>query len=274
MDPHRRRAVVVMALANAGHFAAYEIARSAIMALFTSNRHNGGTTGLAGSAASAMALATGLVSPVSVGLWYAHRFVFDRHGPRRALAYTSLAYVASIAGTALLLKWFQPPAAAAAATSLGPESASAASMVVLAMHQWFNESRRRGLEQLAIVFLFVVKNAFVQLLSAQHWSFITSVLASSGGRGGGSRDAATTSSTDQWTSIIAGLASVAATLAGWLVTPLIQVLGRQERQAHSTLDSAATDTSALTGLLLVAASLLGLTAMLSDHAYRIAQQVR
>jgi hypothetical protein len=270
MDPHRRRAVVAMALANAGHFAAYEIARSAIMALFTSNRHNGGTAGLANSAASAMALATGLVSPVSVGLWYAHRFVFDRRGPRRALACTSMAYVASIAGTAMLLKWFQLPTAA---TTLGP--ASTASAVVLTMRQWFNESRRRGLEQLAIVFLFVVKNAFVQLLSAQHWSFITSVLSSSSG--GGSRDSDTTSSTDQWTSIIAGLASVAATLSGWLVTPLIHVLGRQqERHTHSTPDSAtaANDTTALTGLLLVAASLLGLTAILSDHAYRIAQKVR
>jgi hypothetical protein len=229
-------AVGYMTLANALHFGAYELARSAIMALFTSDN-----TGFANTAA--VTLSTGLVSPFAVAVLYAHRRVFDRHGPRRSLLYTTIAYAVSMSMTAVVLRW----------------------CATLEQQQPMSDLPKR-ISQCWIVFLFVAKNAFVQLLTAQHWSFLTTVLLSSSSVPAGAT----------WTPVIAGIASVAATAAGWLVSPLVGILS--SRPTTSTMDntnnSNHSNNDGLTGLLLVASAVMMLTSYCSDEAYRIAQEVR
>lgn len=220
-------AVAYMTLANALHFGAYELARSAVMALFTSNR-----TATASASTSAMALATGLVSPVCVVMLYGHRRVFDAHGPRRSLLYTTLAYAACLSATAVVLQW-----------AMSNEVIEEEAML-----------RRRRVSQVAIVFLFVVKNAFVQLLAAQHWSFLTSVLSSFSEKSAG-----------QLTPVIAGIGSVTAAVSGWLLSPLLKLLSQKSNSSSST--------NGLIGLLNVAAGIMVLTAFCSDEAYRVAQKV-
>ena len=235
--PGRTAAILYMSLANALHFGAYELARSAIMALFTSN-----STGFASTVT--LTLATGLVSPFSVALLYVHRRVFDRHGPRRSLLYTSIAYAVAMSMTAVVLR-----------------------LCSFESEDHHSNNLRKRISQCWIVVLFVVKNAFVQLLSAQHWSFLTTVLSSS------DRDA-------KWTPIIAGIASVAATCAGFLVTPLLRWLSQSRSKDDDSISKgsitsncSSSSNDGLTGLLLIAAAIMMLTAYCSDEAYRIAQEV-
>lgn len=234
----RFSAVAYMSLANALHFGAYELARSAIMALFTSNR-----TGFASTVT--LTLATGLVSPFAVVLLYVHQRVFERHGPRRSLLYTTMAYALSIFITAVVLRWCS-----------GDSRRD---------HDGQSNVRKR-IAQCCIVAMFVAKNAFVQLLTAQHWSFLTTVLSSSSDQGA------------KWTPVIAGIASVAATAAGFLVSPLVGWLSQRQRAmdggfTESNIISTRSSNDGLTGLLLIAAAIMMLTSYCSDKSYRIAQEV-
>jgi len=118
--------------------------------------------------------------------------------------------------------------------------------------------------------MFVAKGAFVQLLYSQHWSFLTSMLSSEDN----------VSKTVRWTPIISGIASIAATTSGWMVSPLMDLL-KQRRHPTSTdsgdtsivgVTESAGAKDALTGLLFVATVTLLLTAYCSDTAYRIAEE--
>jgi hypothetical protein len=95
----------------------------------------------------------------------------------------------------------------------------------------------RHLARMIIFGLHVCLNALVSLVYTQHWSFLGSICP------------------QVWFAPIAGLGSVASTLAALAVSPLVDRVG-------------------LTGLLFVSSWFLVTSAMFGDHAYRIAQLVR
>lgn len=208
----RFSAVCFMTAANALHMAAYEFGRSATMTLFTSD-----STGFSGP--SAVTIATGLVSPISIGLLYIHRRVFDAVGPRKSIFVTTLAYAAIILGTTLVLQTSPP----------------------------------RMISKATVLSLFVLTNSFVHLLVTQHWSFLTSLLQSS---------------TASWTPILAGMGSITSTLAGWAVTPALQLLSSTTSPTTPTRSN-----FGLTGLLVMASIGVLCTTVLSDKAYAIAEKV-
>lgn len=181
------------------------------MTLFTSDR-----TGF--SRPSAVTIATGLVSPVSIGLLYIHRRVFDTVGARKSILATSFTYASIILIATLVLQ----------------------------------TSPTRTLSQATVLSLFVLKNSFVHLLMTQHWSFLTSLLQSN---------------TASWTPILAGMGSITSTLAGWAVTPALQMLS-------STVSSSKSRSNfGMIGLLVIASVGVLSTAVLSDAAYSIAERV-
>lgn len=97
----------------------------------------------------------------------------------------------------------------------------------------------RHLARMTIFGLNVCENVLVQLLYTQHWSFLGSICPSP----------------QVWFAPIAGLGSVASTLAALAVSPLVDRVG-------------------LTGLLFASSWFLVASALFGDHAYRIAQLVR
>jgi hypothetical protein len=96
------------------------------------------------------------------------------------------------------------------------------------------------LSQVISSFIFIAENGLVQLLYSQHWSFLGSVQSKE--------------ESAVWFAPIAGLGSIASTLAGMVVSPLVSLLG-------------------LPHLLVVASSFLLACAFCSDKAYQIAEQV-
>lgn len=99
----------------------------------------------------------------------------------------------------------------------------------------------RSMSQFILVCLFLGENCFVQLLYTQHWSFLSSVVKSE-------KQGAV------WFAPIAGLGSVASTMAGLVIGPLVQRFG-------------------LTGLILVGSIIIGSGAFHADMAYAIAKKV-
>jgi hypothetical protein len=95
--------------------------------------------------------------------------------------------------------------------------------------------------RLGLFVLFVVQNSFVQLLHTQHWSFLSSIVPAQEG--------------SVWFAPLSGLGSLASTMAGFAVTPLLHRYG-------------------FTGLLWVASLCLWSAAWCSEQAYEMAEQVR
>jgi hypothetical protein len=98
------------------------------------------------------------------------------------------------------------------------------------------------LSQVISSFIFIAENGLVQLLYSQHWSFMGSVQSKE--------------ESAVWFAPIAGLGSIASTLAGMIVSPLVSLLG------------------GLPHLLVVASLFLLACAFCSDQAYQIAEKVR
>lgn len=93
--------------------------------------------------------------------------------------------------------------------------------------------------QTTIFLLNVIEAGFVPLLYTQHWSFLGSICDQEGA---------------VWFAPIAGLGSIASTLAAAAVSPLVDRVG-------------------LTGLLWISCFFLGASGIMADDAYRIAQLV-
>jgi hypothetical protein len=98
----------------------------------------------------------------------------------------------------------------------------------------------RQLARVTIFLLNVCLLGFVQLLYTQHWSFLNSICSQEG---------------SCWFAPIAGLGSLASTVAALSVSPLVDRIG-------------------LTGLLLASSAFLWLSSVCADDAYRIAELVR
>jgi hypothetical protein len=148
--------------------------------------------------------------------------------------------------------------------------------------------------QTTIFIIFILKNSFVTLLASQHWSFITGVLAhtttttAAAATTTTTTDRTTSTSTkshlptpldsDRWTTIIAGVGSLVATLCGMWVSSLLQYFHHYP-DGDSILKNTSANhpdptTHGLTALLICAAIIMMLTTICSDVAYCIANKVR
>lgn len=167
-----------MAMAMSMHFFGYEFARSATMTLLTSSR-----TGFKSNAALPFALA--FVCPASLAMLSIYTKVLDVAGPRAALKSTAIFCSAGLSIFALVLR---------SLTLSTPAS-----------------SPPLPITKFLVVSLFVFREAYVQLMATQHWSFMGSVLDSSSGA--------------KWFGPIAGASSISSAVAGYAIGPLVNRFG-------------------------------------------------
>ena len=265
-------ALIAMTMANALHFGAYELARSAIVALWTSSSWTLATTTTTPSSTLIMTLAMGGVSPISILVLTIHRRIFDRCGPQLSLRYTTLFYAILFSSAAVVVRYCAMPI-----TTHHDQH----------HHHHHQNAPQRYLAQSTIVILFILKNCLVQLLASQHWSFITgtvtttTIIIPTTTTTTGSITTTTpktimtttlpTLDSDRWTTMIAGVGSIVATLCGWMVAPFLQYVSghHDDNDYHHKNDS-----HGLTALLICAACMLILATICSDEAYRMAHKVR
>eukprot|EP00563_Minutocellus_polymorphus_P015783 CAMPEP_0181057300 /NCGR_PEP_ID=MMETSP1070-20121207/20175_1 /TAXON_ID=265543 /ORGANISM="Minutocellus polymorphus, Strain NH13" /LENGTH=494 /DNA_ID=CAMNT_0023136701 /DNA_START=61 /DNA_END=1542 /DNA_ORIENTATION=+ len=181
----RARAVGWMALATGAHFAAYELARSATLAIFTSKK-----TGFESS--SALPLAVGCVSPFSVLLLSCYSYLLDKQGPRTAIRLTTHMFAVVLLICSLLLCLCRPDIGA---DDDGNNDAT-------------QGGYKRNISRATIFTLFVYQNASVRLLHSQHWSFISSVTLKSEAK--------------VWFAPITGLASLTSTISAGSISYLLE----------------------------------------------------
>jgi ATP/ADP translocase len=200
------KSVLCMALAMACHYLGYSLARPISIALFTS-----ASTGYKGSAA-AFPFAMAFVSPAALLLLMGYGSVLERFGPRGALmqstAFCSL--IVTLSGIAIegfLRTGLMVGNIPAVKFITGP--------------------------------LFIFREAYVQLLTSQYWSFMASVM--------------TPNESAKWFGPIAGLTSIASAVAGVAVSPLVERIG-------------------LSGALMGTGLMLMLSLVGASAAYEIADQ--
>ena len=197
------------ALAMATHYGSYSFARPTTLSLFTSAK-----TGFGGKTA-AYPLAMGLVSPTSLALLLGYGGLLERSGPRAALRRSSLYCAVTLGAAASLIHYLQ----------------GLAEPIVLG-----------GVNILPflVAALFVFRESYVQLITSQHWSFMSSVL--------------TPAQASLWFAPISGLTSVMSAVAGVGVSSVVHGLG-------------------LTGAMGLAALMLALSTVLTESAYSISEKV-
>jgi hypothetical protein len=209
------QAVTYMSLCMAIHFAGHEFARAPTSSLFTSKQ-------LGFQSPSALPLAVGFVSPFSVILLNAFQSILEKYGPRRALSQSTLFYSIFLISVAILLKYW------------GNQIIHENSIHLFGICDF------QGLVKTLLFSLFVYQSANVQFLYTQHWSFLGSILTPEEGK--------------VWFAPIAGVGSIASTLAAANVSHLVDRIG-------------------LLGLLGFAGLVIGASSFLGDVAYRVARGV-
>jgi hypothetical protein len=208
----RGLATLSMATCMSLHYLAYSLARPATMTLFTSSRLGFGNN------VSAYPFAMTFISPVSFILLLFYGHVLDKLGPLLALKHTTLG-CASILGLSSLLLSKLDPLIIEGDTTTTPISIFTRYIVGA---------------------LFIFRESYVQLITSQHWSFISSVL--------------TPNQSSTWFAPISGLTSVTSAVAAMGVGKLSSIWGLQ-------------------GVLGVAALVLGLSVVFGEAAYGIAEKV-
>jgi hypothetical protein len=191
------------------HYLAYSLARPATMTLFTSSRLGFGNN------RSAYPFAMTFISPMSFVLLLGYNAVLGRYGPLPALKATTCGCAALLLLSGALI-------------------AKLDGMVE-------TNSAAKTIAKYLIGMLFVFRESYVQLITSQHWSFLSSVL--------------TPKQSSRWFAPISGLTSVTSAVAAMGVGRLSQVLG-------------------LSGVLIVAGAVLGVSLILGHVAYGIAERVR
>lgn len=189
----RGKSVLFMSLSLAIHLSGYELSRSAVMALFTSDKLGFGHGKEGGL--SALPMAVGCVSPFSIVLLWFYANTLDMGGPSYALRTHTLI----CAGTQIVSGWVLK--------SLDDYLETATET---ASHH-FIYSNVKAWSQPLLFLLFVFQNAYVQLIYNQHWAFISSVLSPEEGA--------------RAFAPIAGLGSIGSTLAAGLVSVFVNKLG-------------------------------------------------
>jgi len=201
------RATLSMATCMSLHYLAYSLARPATMTLFTSTRLG------FGNSVSAYPFAMTFISPMSFILLLFYGNVLHQRGPLKALQTTTVgcATILGLCG-ALLAK-------------LDPLIDSNANLAKVARY--------------IVGILFIFRESYVQLITSQHWSFISSVL--------------TPNQSSTWFAPISGLTSVTSAVSAMGVGKLSGLWGLQ-------------------GVLGVAAIVLGLSVFFGERAYSIAEK--
>jgi ATP/ADP translocase len=195
-----------MALAMACHYLGYSLARPISIALFTS-----ASTGYKGSAA-AFPFAMAFVSPAALLLLVGYGNVLERFGPRGALMQSTAFCSLIVTLSAIAIEGFLR-------TGLMVGSIPAVKFITGP--------------------LFIFREAYVQLLTSQYWSFMASVM--------------TPNESAKWFGPIAGLTSIASAVAGVAVSPLVERIG-------------------LSGALMGTGFMLMLSLVGANAAYEIADQ--
>jgi ATP/ADP translocase len=200
------KSVLCMALAMACHYLGYSLARPISIALFTS-----ASTGYKGSAA-AFPFAMAFVSPAALLLLVGYGSVLERFGPRGALMQSTAFCSLIVTLSAIAIEGFLR-------TGLMVGSIPAVKLITGP--------------------LFIFREAYVQLLTSQYWSFMASVM--------------TPNESAKWFGPIAGLTSIASAVAGVAVSPLVERIG-------------------LSGALMGTGLMLMLSLVGASAAYEIADQ--
>ena len=165
---------------------------------------------------TASPLSTICTMPFSLLLLWIYTKSLDRWGPRRSLFLSTVAFAVMMASGAWIIDILEAN--------------------LLTAH---NDDMKR-MAQGTIFALNVAQSAFVQLLYTQHWSFLGSIAKDWAGA-------------TVWFAPIAGLGSIASTMAALCVQPLVADYG-------------------LTGLLWASSVFFFVSSMASDTAYRIAMR--
>jgi ATP/ADP translocase len=227
------RAILFMAAASAIHFAGYELARSGTMALFTSS-----TIGF--QSPSASPISTICMMPFSLLLLWVYTKTLGMWGPRISLFLSALAFAIMVASGAWIIDMIQANLLSMTIGQLRDDDDCDIDQQQQ-NQQWSSQILVwKRLAQGTIFALNVAEGAFVQLLYTQHWSFLGSIAKDWAGA-------------TVWFAPIAGLGSIASTIAALSVEPLMTNYG-------------------LTGLLWTASIFLLVSSIASDTAYRIAIQ--
>jgi hypothetical protein len=214
----RALATLSMATCMSLHYLAYSLARPATMTLFTSARLGFGNN------VSAYPFAMTFISPVSFILLLFYGNVLENLGPLMALRRTTLGCASVLGLSSLLLSKLDKLIDISDATTTS--SSSSNNIAILTRY--------------LVGALFVFRESYVQLITSQHWSFISSVL--------------TPNQSSTWFAPISGLTSVTSALAAMCVGKLSSMWGLQ-------------------GVLGVAACVLGGSVVFGQAAYRIADKV-
>ena len=201
-------ATLSMAICMALHYLAYSLARPATMTLFTSSRLG------FGNSVSAYPFAMTFISPVSFMLLLFYGGVLNRRGPCLALKTTTMGCATVLGLCAALIARLDPLVD-------GNARLAAATRYVVGA-------------------LFVFRESYVQLITSQHWSFMSSVL--------------TPNQSSTWFAPISGLTSITSALSAMGVGKLSGMWGLQ-------------------GVLGVAAIVLGGSVVFGEMAYSIAEKV-
>lgn len=203
------RAILSMAICMSLHYLGYSLARPATMTLFTSSK-----LGFGGSV-SAYPFAMTFISPVSFVLLMLYGRFLDRHGPHGALRRSTLFCASILGGSAAGI--------AQLASRISQDGTGSAAMAT----------------RLLVGALFIFRESYVQLITSQHWSFMSSVL--------------TPAQSSTWFAPISGLTSVTSAFAAMFVGTLTKRVG-------------------LTGVMGVAAIALAASLWFADKAYSIAEK--
>mmetsp|Transcript_2250 Transcript_2250/g.3325 ORF Transcript_2250/g.3325 Transcript_2250/m.3325 type:complete len:602 (+) Transcript_2250:91-1896(+) len=206
----RALATLSMAICMSLHYLAYSLARPATMTLFTSSRLGFGNN------VSAYPFAMTFISPVSFVLLLFYGSLLNNLGPLLALKHTTLGCASILGLSSLLISKLDPQIIEGDTTSL---------LAILTRY--------------TVGALFIFRESYVQLITSQHWSFISSVL--------------TPNQSSTWFAPISGLTSITSALAAMGVGKLSAIWGLQ-------------------GVLGVAAVVLGGSVVFGEAAYGIAEK--
>ena len=213
----RALATLSMATCMSLHYLAYSLARPATMTLFTSSRLGFGNN------VAAYPFAMTFISPVSFILLLFYGSVLSKFGPLLALKHTTLGCASILGLSSVLISKLDSQIIIEGGTTLSSPSPFVAILT-----------------RYIVGALFIFRESYVQLITSQHWSFISSVL--------------TPNQSSKWFAPISGLTSVTSAFAALGVGKLSAMWG-------------------LPGVLGVAAVVLGGSVVFGEAAYSIAEKV-
>ena len=203
----RGKSVASMSFALAIHLGGYELSRAAVMSLFTSDMLGFGgkkDKSQAESELSALPMAVGCVSPFAVALVWYYGKTLSHGGPSYALRTHTFICAAAQIVTGWILRMFEQ--CLDAVDGDGDDNNNNGGLCFLG-----SVGNVKTMSQVLLFVLFVFQSAYVQLLYAQHWAFISSILTAEEG--------------SRLFAPIAGLGSIGSTLAAGSVSMLVESVG-------------------------------------------------